>query len=72
MSKESKKLGHGFFTYYLLDGLKGAADTDGDRSIDLDELSLYVKRQVREATDGTQTPVKKGDAEGQVIVGRVR
>lgn len=44
--------GHGLFTYYLVDGLAGAADKDsldGDNNgqVSLAEISSYVKNQVR-------------------------
>lgn len=71
VSRESDELRHGFFTYFLIEGLNGAADLDADRSIYFDELSLYVKRQVRNATGGTQSPVEKGESEGRFFVGRV-
>lgn len=70
VSQESDKLGHGFFTYYLLKGLKGEADLDGDRLIDIDEIYRYLNKWVPEQTKGAQHPVKKGQAEGLVIVGR--
>ena len=72
VSKEDDALGHGYFTFNLLEGLKGSADTNGDGVIDLDEISLYLNRTVPAQTDGKQHPVKKGEAEGQVIVGKVR
>jgi len=72
VSQESDEIKHGFFTYYLLEGLKGKADITGDGVIDLDEISLYLKRIVPEKTKGNQNPVIKGEAEGQVVVGRVR
>jgi hypothetical protein len=72
VSKESEEFKHGIFTYYLLKGLKGNADYDQDNEIDIDELSLYIKKQVRKETNGAQTPVMKGDAEGQVVVGVVK
>jgi hypothetical protein len=37
---------HGLFTYYLLSGLRGAADADSDKVITLDELYAYVKVNV--------------------------
>src|SRR5262245_32683451 len=37
---------HGLFTYFLLKGLQGAADTNKDGKIDLNELYGYVKPQV--------------------------
>jgi uncharacterized caspase-like protein len=71
-SQESDELKHGFFTYYLLEGLKGAADYDKNGIVDLDEISLYLNKTVPDKTRGAQNPVKKGEAEGQVVVGRVR
>lgn len=71
-SKESDELKHGFFTYYLIKGLKGEADLNDDKIVDLDEISFYLNKHVPEATENAQHPVKKGQAEGQVIVGRVR
>jgi len=71
VSQESDKLRHGYFTYYLLEGLKGKADLDGDRLIDVDEIYRYLNREVPNKTNGAQHPVKKGEAEGHVIVGRV-
>ncbi len=36
--------GHGLFTYYLVDGLAGLADTEGDHNnlVTLDELEKYI------------------------------
>lgn len=44
--------GHGLFTYYLIDGLAGAADRDptfgdNDGKVSLGEISAYVKNQVK-------------------------
>jgi hypothetical protein len=50
---------HGLFTRYLLAGMGGAADTNGDDDISLGELADYVKTQVaREARldNREQTP----------------
>lgn len=71
-SQESDKLGHGYFTYSLLEGLRGEADVSSDGLIDVDEIYLYLNRRVPEMTNGAQHPVKKGEAEGLVIVGRVK
>lgn len=72
VSQECDKLRHGYFTYYLLEGLKGKADLDGDRLIDIDEIYRYLNREVPNMTNGAQHPVKKGEAEGHVIIGRVQ
>lgn len=72
VSREDGSLEHGYFTYNLLEGLKGAADLNGDGIIDLDEISLYLNRTVVAQTEGKQHPVKKCEAEGQVVVGKVK
>jgi hypothetical protein len=72
VSQESPQLQHGYFTYYLLEGLKGKADMNGDGIIDVDEISLYLNKVVPQATNQGQHPVKKGETEGQVIIGKVR
>jgi tetratricopeptide (TPR) repeat protein len=57
-SFESKEWGsgHGIFTYYVVKGLEGEADESGDGIVTADELSNYVRRNVREATKGQQNP----------------
>ena len=72
VSEEREDLGHGVFTYYLLEGLRGNADTDRDGVITVDEAYGYVSRKVPEATGQNQHPVKKGEVEGQLILGQVR
>jgi tetratricopeptide (TPR) repeat protein len=48
--------GHGIFTYYVVKGLEGEADESGDGIVTADELADYVRRNVREATQGQQNP----------------
>ncbi|MGO9260204.1 MAG: tetratricopeptide repeat protein [Bryobacteraceae bacterium] len=48
--------GHGVFTYYVVKGMEGAADTSHDGRVTADELAEYVHTQVREATHGDQNP----------------
>ena len=38
----------------------------------VDEICTYVSKRVPEATGQNQNPVKKGEVEGQLILGRVR
>ncbi|MES2800037.1 MAG: caspase family protein [Bacteroidota bacterium] len=64
VSKESMDWGggHGVFTFYLVQGLMGMADTDGDLAnndgiVTLDELEGYVKSRVNKSTEKAQTPV---------------
>ena len=37
---------HGLFTYFLLKGLRGAADTDGVPGVSVGELDAYLRREV--------------------------
>jgi hypothetical protein len=69
VSVEDDELGHGVFTYYLLEGLRGKADMDGDAMISVDELYSFVSKKVATATGQSQHPVKKGSVEGQLIIG---
>jgi hypothetical protein len=59
LAQESEDLRGGFFTHYLLSGMRGAADT-GDGVVDLDELYRYTFERVVEVTGrtgaGTQHP----------------
>jgi tetratricopeptide (TPR) repeat protein len=48
--------GHGVFTYYLVTGMEGEADTSGDGIVTADELAEYVHTQVREYTGTQQNP----------------
>ncbi|WP_447602025.1 caspase family protein [Nitrospira sp. Nam80] len=45
-SFESDKLRHGIYTYYLLRGLRGEADTDRNGEVTIRELTLYVNDKV--------------------------
>jgi hypothetical protein len=37
---------HGLFTYFFLKGLQGAADRDGDRAVQVQELFEYLRPEV--------------------------
>ncbi|MGD9763895.1 MAG: caspase family protein [Candidatus Binatia bacterium] len=58
-SKEQSGLGHGAFTYAILEGLRGAADSDADGSLPVSELFGYVARRVPQLTGGGQHPYSK-------------
>lgn len=48
--------GHGVFTYYVVKGMEGEADDDRDGQVTAAEMTEYVRKNVREATKGKQTP----------------
>jgi hypothetical protein len=67
VSIELPELGHGIFTHYLIQGLRGAADLDRDGIVALHELYQYLEQQVSQksrAVGGNQHPVMKGEVEG--------
>jgi tetratricopeptide (TPR) repeat protein len=51
--------GHGIFTYYVVKGLEGEADTNGDGVVSADELAEYVHTNVRLATNAAQNPTSE-------------
>ncbi len=52
--------GHGVFTYYLMEALKGNADYNQDAKVSLGELIPYLSEQVRRATKSAQSPTVSG------------
>jgi tetratricopeptide (TPR) repeat protein len=46
ISSTYEEKGHGLFTYFMLKGLKGEGDTNGDGKVEIGELFEYLKPQV--------------------------
>ena len=65
MSYEDDEFQHGIFSYYLVDGLKGAADANKDGKITLMELYAYIadktKRRALSEYRAVQRPYIKGE-----------
>jgi hypothetical protein len=55
---EGERKGHGAFTFALLKGLKGLADTNRDGTIKIDELFEYISGEVPKLTDYKQHPYR--------------
>lgn len=68
LSLEDKGLRQGVFTYYLLRGMKGEADTNDDNIVSVKELHTFVYNRVREYTGDQQTPVLTGKFDGNMPV----
>jgi hypothetical protein len=49
--------GNGLFTHFLLKGLAGGADENGDKEVSVGELGRFVSLRVEEASGGSQEPV---------------
>jgi uncharacterized caspase-like protein len=67
---EDPQLGHGIFTYSLLDGLQGKADYGGDGLVNVFELNLYVSQEVTRRTSGRQQPAFHSSGTDFPIVAR--
>ena len=69
-SREGKQFGngHGAFTYYLLKGLMGEADADGDKVVTAAELISYLQSHVETATEKQQHVRDFGDFEASTPV----
>lgn len=78
---ESRELGHGVFTHYLIEGLRGKADLasageTGDAVVTLSELASYVGTRTRDHVRKhhrpfTQSPEMDGKYDVNVPVARV-
>lgn len=75
-SLEASNLGQGLFTHFYLKGLKGAADTNMDRVVTLQELYLYSRREVSNYAmryfSHLQTPILNGSYDINTPMGIVR
>ena len=58
-------------THVLNTRLRGKAGLHGGGVITVNEVYTYVSKKVPEVTGQNQNPVKKGEVEGQLILGRV-
>jgi uncharacterized caspase-like protein len=71
---ELTELGHGIFTHFVLEGLRGKADRNGDGLVTVSELYEFVEGQV-DATarraGGRQRPLMKGEIEGTLPLSKV-
>ncbi len=55
-SRETADLKQGAFTFYLVEGAKGAADKNTDGVVTIKELASYVDHEVRKKTRNQQIP----------------
>ena len=56
LALELADLGHGAFTFALVQGLSGEADPQRHGEVELFALQSYVSRQVKSLTNGSQAP----------------
>lgn len=69
LSQESGALGSSYFTHHLVSALRGAADTDSDGRVSLDEAYRYTYRATVASTMatrvGAQHPTMESDLRGR-------
>lgn len=73
-SIESPSLQQGLFTYYLMEGLGGAANSDGNKFVTIQELYYYVYHKVQDEAASRrhkQTPELFGKFDLRLIVAKV-
>lgn len=68
-SLESSGLRQGVFSHFLIRGLKGEADKNGDKRITVQELYDFVGLNVRTYTANRQSPLIQGDYDPEMTVG---
>ncbi|MBX2911665.1 MAG: caspase family protein [Cyclobacteriaceae bacterium] len=50
-ASEFDRLGHGIFTYSLIEGINGKADANNDKKLTIRELSTYIENKVPELSE---------------------
>lgn len=71
-SKEASGLRQGVFSYFLIEGLKGQADTNQDRIVTIEELYQFIRVGVRKYTKNEQNPQLAGRYQSDLPVSWVR
>ena len=63
--------GHGAFTYYLLEGMKGKADVEGNKNgiVTLAETFDFLEEKVKRATQNAQHPDTAGNFDNNLPLG---
>lgn len=71
-SWEEPSLGHGIFTYHLIEALQGKADLDHDGYVSILEVYNYLQRMVpdsvRRLCNSLQEPLLVGDIAGEIVL----
>lgn len=71
-SLEDQGLRSGIFSHYLIRGLKGEADFDGNKIVTIREVYDFVYKNVRSYTSNAQTPIISGKYDNNMPVSVVR
>lgn len=71
-SLESNRLRQGVFSHFLIRGLKGEADKNGNKIVTVQELYEYISENVKVYTNHRQSPVMQGDYDRNMTISVVR
>jgi uncharacterized caspase-like protein len=55
------------FSYFLMKGMEGEADSNQDNQITAGELHTYVQQNVVQQSSGSQTPEIQGDIDRVLV-----
>ena len=69
---ESRKIEHGWFSYFMAEGLKGKADRHGRGKITLRDLYDYVYTETQRASKKRQHPVLIGTLDDETVLREFR
>ena len=67
ISRPLEEAKHGMFSYFLMKGMEGDADSNNDNKITARELHAYVKQNVTQQSSGSQTPELQGDKDRVLV-----
>jgi len=67
ISRPLEEAKHGMFSYFLMKGMEGDADSNNDNKITAQELHNYVKGNVTQQSSGSQTPELQGDKDRVLV-----
>ena len=67
IAKPLKEAQHGMFSYFLMKGMEGDADSNSDNQITAKELHTYVRENVVQQSGGSQVPELQGDAKRVLV-----
>ncbi len=67
IAKPLEEAKHGMFSYFLMKGMEGGADSNSDNQITARELHTYVRENVIQQSGGSQVPELQGDAERVLV-----
>ena len=66
-AKPLEEAKHGMFSYFLMKGMEGDADSNQDNQITAGELHSYVQQNVIQQSSGSQTPGIQGDIDRVLV-----